>query len=447
MALYLRAVVRKLDVLLELTLHDAQGRPVASSAGTPSPLALPERWTEAMLAEGAVVAPPQWDAARGRPTVALAFPVLSARNEHLGTLAAVLDLATVTPRLRGVVGPLAAEVLLLATDGTPLVSTQSPVAGLPTLPLPLVTALRANTEEPLAFAGLRGREVLGIAAAPGALPLVVAAQRDREDLFRAWLDLVQLYVLLVGALLVVVGAVAYGMGRSIVAPLASLTDAAERIAHGDLDVRLRDDAKDELGKLTRVFNLMAGRLRQSQAALAEANAALRGQAQALAALAATDSLTGLANRARLDAFLAEEFARFAIHAKPFSLLMIDLDNLPAINADYGLATGDDVLVTFAALLRQAVRPVDLVARFAGETFVVVLIDTPLDVARDTAEHIRDLAESGELRAGPQGITVSISIGVAQARAGDPDADAVLFRADHARHEAKRSRGSHIHSML
>lgn len=447
LALYLRAVARKLDVLLELTLADANGRVVASSEATPAVTTLSVPRSDAALAEGVVVAGPQWDAARGRATLVLAYPVLSLRNEVLGTLGAVVDLDSVRPRLRTVVGALPAEVVLLAADGTPLLSTAATVGGMAPLPATTLRELRAHVDEPFAFTGPQAREVLGVAAPPGPLPVIVVAQRRRADVLRGWLDLVQLYVVLVGVLLVVVGAVAYMMGRSIVTPLTALTGAAERIARGDLDVTLRDDAKDELGLLTRVFNQMAGRLRESQAALADANAALRRQAQDLAAQAAADSLTGLANRARLDTFLAEEFTRFTIHGKPFSLLMIDVENLPAINADFGLATGDDVLITFAALLRQAVRPVDLVARLAGETFVVVLIDTPLDVARATAERIRDMADARAFGGGPQPITVTTSIGVAQARSGDPDADAVLFRADHARHQARAARGPHVHSVM
>lgn len=447
LALYLRAVARKLDVLLELTLLDERGRVVASSETTPTARTAPDIKSDAVLAEGIVVAGPQWDVARSRPTLTLAYPVLSLRNEVLGTLAAVIDVDTVRARLRGVVGPLPAEVLLVAADGTPLVSTHATVGGMAPLPVATVADLRAHTDEALALVDPRAHEVLAVAAPPGPMPLIVVAQRERADVLRAWLDLVQLYVVLVGALLVVVGAVAYWMGRSIVTPLTALTGAADRIARGDLDVTLRDDAKDEVGRLTRVFNLMAARLRESQAALADANATLRRQTQELAAQAASDSLTGLANRARLDVFLNEEFDRFAIHGKPFSLLMIDLDNLAAINADFGLATGDDVLITFAALLRQAVRPVDLVARLAGETFVVVLIDTPLDVASALAERIRDTADARAFGAGAQPITVTTSIGVAQARSGDPDADAVLFRADHARHQAKQARAHHVHSVL
>jgi diguanylate cyclase (GGDEF)-like protein len=447
LAVYLRAVARKLDVLRELTLLDAQGAIVASSAAAPVAVAAPARWSDNALTEGAIVAPPQWDAARGTPTLTLAVPVLSVRNEMLGTLTAVIDLGTVAPRLRGVVGALAAEVVLLATDGTPLLATQGAVAGLAPLPAPVLTELRGHTDEPFAFTGTRGREVLGVAALPGPMPIVVVAQRDRDELFAAWLDLVRLYVVLVGVLLLVVGAVAYWMGRSIVTPLGVLTRAAERIAHGDLDVTLRDTTKDEIGRLTRVFNRMAGRLRESQAALAKANQALREQKAQLETLAATDSLTGLANRARLSAFLAEEFTRFTIHHKPFALLMVDIDNLSAINADFGLATGDDVMVTFASMLRQAVRPVDHVARFGGEKFVVVLIDTPFDDAMAAAQRIHGMTDAGAFSAGPQPIVVAVSIGVAQSRDGDRDADAVLFRADHALHEAKRAGGNRVQSAM
>jgi diguanylate cyclase (GGDEF)-like protein len=444
---YLQSVQRKLEPLLELTLLDTSGQVIASSSASPASVTLPVSWPNSAVSEGVIVTPPHRDAAMGAATLTLAVPVLSLRNELVGALAAVIDLSTVTPRLRDAVGPGAAEIVVLATDGTPLISTQSPAADLTPIDAESLLRLRGQAGEPLTFKGFHGREVLGVAAPPRTVPIIVVAQRDRAEVFGAWLDLLELYVLLVAGLTLLVGVVAYWFGRSIVAPLDALTAAADRIARGDLSVALRDDVGDEIGRLTRVFNLMVGRVRESREHIETANDALRRQKLELETLATTDSLTGLANRRKLDAFLVEEFGRFQIHHKPFALLMIEIDNLDAINADYGFVTGDEVLVKIAALLRQAVRAVDQVARFGGEKFVAVLPDTPFDAAVDVAEHVRFAVEAPGFRSGTQDILVTLSLGVAQSRDGDAGPETILFRADHALHEARRAGGNRVQSAM
>jgi len=111
--------------------------------------------------------------------------------------------------------------------------------------------------------------------------------------------------------------------------------------------------------------------------------------QKLAELNITDSLTGLANRQRLDAFLATEWARARRTAQPIAMLMIDVDFFRKFNDHYGHQAGDDCLVQIAGVLRAgARRPSDLVARFAGEEFVVVAANTTLTQASELAELLR-----------------------------------------------------------
>jgi hypothetical protein len=98
--LYLRSVQTKLDPLLELTLSDAAGQVVASSAATPAPIVLPATWPNSAITEGVVLEPPRWDNARATATLTVVVPVLSLRNELLGALSAVLDLGTAKPRVR-----------------------------------------------------------------------------------------------------------------------------------------------------------------------------------------------------------------------------------------------------------------------------------------------------------------------------------------------------------
>jgi len=112
-----------------------------------------------------------------------------------------------------------------------------------------------------------------------------------------------------------------------------------------------------------------------------------------------------------------------------------------------LPAGDDVLIKVAAMLKQSMRDGDQVARFGGERFVAVLAGVPFDTAMDLAERIRTLIEAPDFRAASQAMLTTVSVGVAQTRQGDTDADSVLFRADHALHEAKRSGGNRVQSAM
>ncbi len=436
--LYLRSVQGKLGAILELTLSDASGQAVASSAPAPAPVALPATWPNDAITEGVVLGPPRRDDDRGTATLTIAVPVLSPRNELLGALTAVLDLASVQGRLHDPARASLAEVVLLAADGTPLLGTASTARELAPLVPQALARLRARPGETMTFDGHHRREVVGVADFPRRLPVIVVAERERAEVFAAWLASLQFFLLLVAGLALLVGAVAYWMGRSIVDPINRLIAATDGIARGELDVRLPDGSTGEIGRLTRVFNMMAERLRRSSAEVESAHRALEEKNRQLEVLADTDGLTGLYNRKKLDAILVDQFERFRRHRRPFALLMLDLDNFKSINDDYGHVAGDEVLKTVAAMLRLSVRAVDYVARYGGEEFVVVLVETPLVAALEVAERIRAAVQVPGASAGTRSISITVSLGVTHSREGDDDPEKMLFRADHALYEAKRA---------
>ena len=436
--LYLRSVQKKLDPLLELTLSDAAGQVVASSAPTPAPIVLPATWPNSAITEGVVLEPPRWDSARATATVTVVVPVLSLRNELLGALSAVLNLDSVKPRLQYIVRSSPAEVILLAPEGKPLLSTKAAATALTPLDPQPLHRLHAQLGEPMIFEGHHQREVLGVADMPRSLPIIVVAERDRAEVFEAWLKWLELFLLLVAGLTLLVGVVAYWMGRSIVTPLHSLIAAADGIAHGELAVHLRGAPAGEIGHLTRVFNMMIDRLRRSHDEVQAANQALQEQNRLLQELAVTDGLTGLYNRKKFDEILADQFARFRRNHRPFAVMMLDLDNFKSVNDNYGHVAGDEALADVAAILKQSVRDVDYVARYGGEEFVVVLVETTLDAALDVAERIRAEMEIPRFGASNKLLSVTVSLGVTHSREDDAGPEEVLARADHALYEAKRA---------
>jgi diguanylate cyclase (GGDEF)-like protein len=438
LGLYLRSVQEKLAPLLELTLSDVTGQVVASSAPTPEPIVLPTTWPNTAHTEGVVPGPPRWDNARALATLAVVVPVLSPRNELLGALSAVLDLRTVQSRLRFVVRSSPAEVILLAPDGMPLLSTRTATTALSPLGTESWQSLRAQLGEPMTFEGHHQREVIGVAKLPRSLPIVVVVERERAEVFAAWLNLLEFYLLLVAGLTLLVGVVAYWMGRSIVTPLNSLIAAADRIARGDLTVQLRGAPAGEIGHLTRVFNLMTDRLQRSRSEVEAASRVLRAQNRALETLAITDGLTGLYNRKKIDDILAEQFARFQRNHRPFAVLMLDLDNFKLVNDNFGHVAGDEVLAAVAAILKRAVRKIDYVARYGGEEFVVVLVETTLGAALDVAERIRSEVEIARLGLGDRLLSVTVSLGVTHSCEDNDGPEYMLARADRALYEAKRA---------
>ncbi len=105
-------------------------------------------------------------------------------------------------------------------------------------------------------------------------------------------------------------------------------------------------------------------------------------------MAVTDSLTGLHNRRYLDTHMPVLLTRAMGRERPLSVIMLDFDHFKRINDQFGHDAGDDVLREFAARLRKNIRGMDLLCRYGGEEFVVVLPDSDVEAARAVAERIR-----------------------------------------------------------
>ncbi len=151
-----------------------------------------------------------------------------------------------------------------------------------------------------------------------------------------------------------------------------------------------------------------------------------------------DPLTGCLNRRAFYEAFALEADRSARLGAGLSVLTIDVDRFKALNDAHGHAFGDEILRLLARRLTALVRSHDLVVRWGGEEFVVLLPHTEPSDASALAERIRAGIEAPEFRADERTVTLTCSVGVAGTRTFPADADALVARSDAACYEAKRA---------
>ena len=166
---------------------------------------------------------------------------------------------------------------------------------------------------------------------------------------------------------------------------------------------------------------------------------LEAQNRELAAAAKTDPLTGLANRRQLEEFLQQQCAGARRQGTPLAVMMVDIDHFKRVNDQHGHQAGDLVLVAVAGAIAATARESDLVSRYGGEEFAVVMPLAVLTGAIEAAERIRRAIErlTTEL-AGGAAVRVTASFGVSPFGAGCDTPETLIEAADAALYEAKES---------
>jgi two-component system, cell cycle response regulator len=168
------------------------------------------------------------------------------------------------------------------------------------------------------------------------------------------------------------------------------------------------------------------------------NDGLRSSVAQTVELAVTDPLTGLHNRRYLDSHLQSLFDRAVARRRPLSVMILDIDRFKEVNDTWGHDGGDAVLREVASRLRRNLRGIDLVCRYGGEEFAIVMPETDLQIARRVAERIR-LEIAGApfpVGANAETVTITTSIGVAGLLQPQDTIEALVKRADMALYQAK-----------
>ena len=204
----------------------------------------------------------------------------------------------------------------------------------------------------------------------------------------------------------------------------------EKEVVGVLNINDVDQDSFNVGDLGFILNL------SELIAMSISNAVLYEQTKKLAV---TDGLTGISNRPNMEQSLLSEFGRSMRYNSPLSVVLLDVDHFKDVNDSYGHQKGDEILVTFASVLKKFCRANDTAARYGGEEFLMILPQSNAQGAFKIAERVREEIMKMSFVGNDSKFSVTTSCGVAELnRDYMKNTDQLINVADNAMYEAKNS---------
>jgi diguanylate cyclase (GGDEF)-like protein len=418
---YLNSVRQNLPAHEGLAIIGRDGQVLTSSGSRTGFRVTPDRLNN-LRTRDALVGEPLWDTAINKAVLVLVVPIRQDDGVFLGALGAKINLDSLKDMLDELSANHTRTLYLITEQRQVVISSAGNSADVMKTTLPDATTRELSEREGQTVVQSRpqGREVVAVLRRIPQLRWAAVAETPRAEALREAGVLRFRTVLLLTSLLAAVGLLAFIVGAFITRPLERLTEAAARVASGDLSVELPAGGSGEVGYLTRAFNTLVSRLREKES---------QGE---LEKLSLTDSLTGLYNRRHLMGTLASEVQRSRRLRRAFSVLLADVDRFKQYNDTHGHLAGDAALVKIAEVFRRTTRQVDCVARYGGEEFVVMLLEANLATATLVAERIRARVAEQDLGEGK----LSLSIGVAEYPDGGETPEELIATADAAMYRAK-----------
>src|SRR2546426_697203 len=438
---FLNSVRDRFPDYSELMVLDPHGHVVATSASQPRPVPLASDWASSLTRNDWALGTPYWESAGAHPEILVSVSIESGGERVgragrggggirlVGALASRVNLRTVADTLRRFAPGETGQIYLMTRTGQLIVSSQGSSRELMRqgFSRDATNGLLAREGRAVQFSSFTGETVVGSARVVPSLDWIVVSEIPTAEAFQQVARLRNVTLGIVLLLLAVVGALAYLLSLLIVRPLNRLTQAAAKVAKGELDVGLpvTPGGGSEVGYLTEVFNDMVARLRDSRTELER--------------LSATDPLTGLFNRRRVMEVLENEVRRSRRLRHHFSVVMADVDLFKRYNDEHGHPAGDEVLKRVAAIMREASRDVDFVARYGGEEFLIMLPEPELEGATEFADAVRKELVKEKLPAGK----ITLSFGVSAFSMHGDSPDQLIAEADAALYLAKRVGGDRV----
>ncbi len=379
--------------------------------------------TQALREQRELVSEPYVSTVTNKLIVMVSAPLHDASGNYIGFIGGSIRLHE-TNIFQTVLGSVPNEsdgsyAYVVSSEGVLLYHPDSGRIGEKVTENPVVSSVVSGLSGAKRIVNTRGVDMLASYAPIGSAGWGIVAQTPAESVLESAKRLIMsimLYMLPALMLFVVVITI---LVRKLSEPLVKLTEFASMLSP-------TNRGADELPKI-HGLNYEANELHK---AFGRAVRHFRYQFDSLSQEAQTDPLTGLFNRRTMDKFIGSWIAS----GNPFSLLVMDLDHFKSVNDTYGHDVGDEVLKFLATSLRQLLKENNVICRFGGEEFIVLVPDELFDPAMEAAERIRKyMAETN----GPTGGIVTLSIGAAHypdsARSAEQlfrVADEALYRAKH-----------------
>lgn len=263
----------------------------------------------------------------------------------------------------------------------------------------------------------------------------------RADLHRLLAPIA--YLILISIPLIIVGVPAL-LYFNIVKPLNTLLDGMRQVNAGNRTLTMPIQSNDEIGFLTESFNNMIAQLSvlvdDLEARVAERTAELRR-------LAITDPLTDLYNRRHLMILGQQAIEHAKRYQHPLATIMIDIDHFKQINDEYGHVVGDEALRQLANYLRRNLRAADILGRFGGEEFIILMPETDEETARQSTERLIAGIRALRIRTEIGEIGFTTSIGIATLDADNESIEELISHADRAMYAAKQAGRNRIATRL
>ncbi len=214
--------------------------------------------------------------------------------------------------------------------------------------------------------------------------------------------------------------------------------SAKRILFFGEPVFTAFDLPEKYQRLIENFHHVNDELRETLHELEKKETELKAVIAQADEVSHTDALTFLPNRKQIIADLQRQVMFSERYNTPLSISMMDFDNFKLVNDQYGHSVGDDVLRYVALQLREHIRLPDVVGRYGGEEFLVLLPNSTVKAASEQASRLCELVRSTPIISGSHAIQITISIGIAQLQNHEENWEQLLRRADQALYQAKHN---------
>ena len=416
---YLNSVRQNLSAHDGLAILGPDGQ-LLTNSGSRTGFRLSQDQLNTLRTRDALAGDAYWDPGVNKPVIILVVPIRRDDGLFLGALSAKVNLSGLIDVLREHATD-ARRVYAITEQGRVVISSAGNSADVmkTTVPTPAMRELLEREGQTVGQSRTPGRDVMAtLRRVPQLRWAAVAEAPVAKEGGHGGRT-----TLLILTLVVVVGLLAFLASVLITRPIVRLSEAAARIAAGDLSADLPPmSSSGEVGYLTRAFSTVVARLRERE-----------GQSE-LEKLSLTDALTGLYNRRHLMGTLASEVQRSRRLRRAFTVLLADVDKFKQYNDTHGHLAGDAALVKIAEVFRKTTRGVDCVARYGGEEFVVMLLECPIATAAIVGERIRARVADQDLGAGK----LTVSIGLAEYPDGGDTPEELIATADAAMYQAKSS---------